>query len=61
MAIEPEITLSNMLVIGGAGFIGSHLVSEKLKRRGGRVTVYDNFSRARCGTWRASKTTPACR
>ncbi len=44
MAIEPEITLSNMLVIGGAGFIGSHLVSEKLKRRGGRVTVYDNFS-----------------
>lgn len=32
-----------VLVTGGAGFIGSHLVDE-LARRGSTVVVYDNFS-----------------
>jgi len=33
----------NILVIGGAGYIGSHVAKEFLDR-GHRVTVYDNFS-----------------
>ena len=34
-----------MLVIGGAGFIGSHVVAELLKTEVGEVLVYDNFAR----------------
>jgi UDP-glucose 4-epimerase len=37
--------MRNILVSGGAGFIGSHLVRRLLARPGvERVTVYDNFS-----------------
>ncbi|MFQ5498213.1 MAG: NAD-dependent epimerase/dehydratase family protein [Candidatus Zixiibacteriota bacterium] len=35
--------MSNVLVTGGAGFIGSHLVAE-LVRKGHRVRILDNFS-----------------
>jgi UDP-glucose 4-epimerase len=34
-----------MLVIGGAGFIGSHLVDELVTTNVGEIVVYDNFSR----------------
>ncbi|MGC4087828.1 MAG: NAD-dependent epimerase/dehydratase family protein [Polyangiaceae bacterium] len=35
--------MHKFFVIGGAGFIGSHLVDE-LSARGGEVTVFDNLS-----------------
>jgi UDP-glucose 4-epimerase len=42
-------SLSNakVLVIGGAGFIGSHVVGELLKSDVGQVVVYDNFARGK--------------
>jgi UDP-glucose 4-epimerase len=37
----------NVLVIGGAGFIGSRLVAELLKSRVNQVIIYDNFARGK--------------
>lgn len=40
-----DIRGKRILVIGGAGFIGSHVVDELLREDVGQVTVYDNFCR----------------
>lgn len=42
-----EIKNSKVLVIGGAGFIGSFVVSELLKHDVAEVIVYDNFARGK--------------
>ncbi len=42
-----ELKDSKVLVIGGAGFIGSFVVSELLKESVAEVVVYDNFARGK--------------
>lgn len=40
-----DIRGSKVLVIGGAGFIGSHVIDELLKEDLEEIAIYDNFSR----------------
>ena len=40
-----DIKGKNLLVIGGAGLIGSHTVDKLLKEDVGSITIYDNFFR----------------
>lgn len=42
-----ELTGKRILVIGGAGLIGSHIVDQLVKTDVGEVVVYDNFFRGR--------------
>jgi len=42
-----DIQGKNLLVIGGAGLIGSHTVDKLLAEDVGSVTIYDNFARGR--------------
>lgn len=42
-----DIAGKRFLVIGGAGFIGSHVVAELLKHDVAEVLIYDNFARGK--------------
>ena len=42
-----DIKGKNLLVIGGAGLIGSHTVDKLLKEDVGSITIYDNFFRGK--------------
>lgn len=42
-----DIKNSRILVLGGAGFIGSHLVRELLKEDINEVIIFDNFTRGK--------------
>ena len=51
---------SKCLVIGGAGFIGSYVVSELLKENVGEVVVYDNYARGKKEYLTESLKDPRC-
>jgi UDP-glucose 4-epimerase len=42
-----ELKDSKILVIGGAGFIGSYVAAELLKHPVSEVIIYDNFARGK--------------
>ena len=47
--------LERVIVVGGAGFIGSHFTDRLLERHETKaVTIYDNFPRVVSGTWSSS-------
>lgn len=50
----------NILVIGGAGFIGSHVVLELLKTDVKSVVVYDNMTRGKREYLQPALTDPRC-
>jgi UDP-glucose 4-epimerase len=45
--MKMELKNAKILVIGGAGFIGSHVVAELLKTDVAQVVIYDNFTRGK--------------
>jgi UDP-glucose 4-epimerase len=51
---------SKILVIGGAGFIGSFVVSELLKSNVGKVVIYDNFARGKSSNLSESLSDSRC-
>lgn len=51
----------SILVIGGAGFIGSHVVEELLSKDVGEVVIYDNFARGTQDNLASSLADPRCR
>lgn len=55
-----DIANKRILVIGGAGFIGSHVVQELLKTDIESVTVYDNFTRGKAKHIEESLFDPRC-
>jgi UDP-glucose 4-epimerase len=56
-----DLNGKRFLVIGGAGFIGSHVVDQLLQHDVGSVAVYDNFSRGRHDNLDQALRDPRCR
>jgi UDP-glucose 4-epimerase len=55
-----DITGKRILVIGGAGLIGSHVVEELLKEDAKEVVVFDNFCRGTLENLHESLKDPRC-
>lgn len=56
-----DLKNSKVLVIGGAGFIGSFVVSELLKEDVAEVVIYDNFARGKKEYLKEQLKDPRCR
>lgn len=55
-----QLENSKIVVIGGAGFIGSFVVQELLKHPVAEIVVYDNFTRGKKDYLSASLSDPRC-
>jgi len=55
-----EIKDKRFLVIGGAGFIGSHVVNELLQHEVAEVIIFDNFTRGKITNIQKSLNDPRC-
>lgn len=55
-----DLTNSKILVIGGAGFIGSFVVGELLKHPVSEVVIYDNFTRGKMTNLTPHLSDPRC-
>lgn len=55
-----DIAGKHVVVIGGAGFIGSHIVEELLATDVDRVTIFDNFARGKRSNVAAHLEDPRC-
>jgi UDP-glucose 4-epimerase len=56
-----DLKNKRILVIGGAGFIGSHIIDQLLQEEVSEVIVYDNFFRGRLDNIQQALKDPRCR